>query len=60
MLDDWVHAHAHGVLLTIEILWVGGFLAVFVFYFIMKRWFKRHPPKSPPATADQTPPDQAK
>lgn len=59
MLEDWVHAHAHGVLLTIEILWVGGFLAVFVFYFIMKRWFKKHRAKPPPAAADQASNDQA-
>src|SRR3569833_1628369 len=42
-VEDWVHAHAHGVLLTIEVLWVGGFLAVFVVYFFVWRWFKKQP-----------------
>jgi len=27
----------HGVLLTIEIFWVAGVLAIFVFYFMVKR-----------------------
>lgn len=50
-MEDWVHAHAHGVLLTIEVLWVGGFLAVFVVYFFVRRWFKKQP-KQPPAPQD--------
>ena len=44
-MEDWVHAHAHGVLLGIEILWVGGFLAIFVLYFLIKRWAKKQPKK---------------
>jgi len=35
-MDDWLIKHMHGVLVTIEILWVSGFLAVFVIYFIIK------------------------
>ncbi len=40
-IEDWVHDHAFGVLLGVEILWVGGFLAVFVLYFLLKRWVKK-------------------
>ncbi len=32
-LGNWVLEHMHGVLIGIEIMWVGGFLAVFVVYF---------------------------
>ena len=39
--EDFIHAHAKGVLLTIEILWVAGFLAIFVVYFIIKRRIKK-------------------
>jgi len=42
-MEDWIHAHAHGVLLGIEVMWVGGFLAVFVVYFFIRRWVKRQP-----------------
>lgn len=42
-VENWVHDHAYGVLLTIEVLWVGGFLAVFVFYFFIRRWAKKQP-----------------
>lgn len=34
-MDDWLIAHMPGVLLGIEIMWVGGFLAVFVLYFLI-------------------------
>jgi uncharacterized membrane protein len=39
--ESWIHAHAHGVLLAIEIMWVAGFLAIFVFYFMIKRRIKK-------------------
>lgn len=42
-MENWVHSHAHGVLLTIEILWVAGFLAIFVIYFFIRRWVKKQP-----------------
>lgn len=42
-IEDWVHDHAFGVLLGVEILWVSGFLAVFVLYFLLKRWVKKQP-----------------
>lgn len=29
--------HMHGVLLAIEVFWVVGVLAIFVFYFVVKR-----------------------
>lgn len=35
--DDWLHAHAHGMLWAIEVMWVAGFLMVFVVYFLVKR-----------------------
>ena len=40
-LEDWVLAHMHGVLIGIEIMWVGGFLAVFVVYFVIWRGIKK-------------------
>ncbi len=40
-MEDWLIKHMHGVLVTIEILWVSGFLAVFVVYFIIKHRVKR-------------------
>ena len=40
-MDDWLIEHMHGVLVTIEILWVSGFLAVFVVYFIIKYRLRR-------------------
>lgn len=51
---DWVHQHAFGVLLTIEILWVAGFLAVFVVYFFIRRRLKKQP-KPPGAEPPRTP-----
>ncbi len=42
-LEDWVHANAHNVLLGIEVMWVGGFLGIFVLYFFIKRWVKKQP-----------------
>lgn len=39
--EDFIHAHAKGVLLTIEVLWVAGFFAIFVVYFIIKRRIKK-------------------
>ena len=40
-MDDWLTRHMHGVLLTIEVLWVSGFLMVFVVYFIIKYRLRR-------------------
>jgi hypothetical protein len=39
--DRWFQAHMHGVLWVIEVLWVAGFLAIFVFYFIIKRRLRK-------------------
>jgi beta-lactamase regulating signal transducer with metallopeptidase domain len=36
-----MHAHMSGVLWAVEVLWVAGFLAVFVFYLILKRRIKK-------------------
>ena len=40
-MDDWLTKHMHGVLVTVEILWVSGFLAVFVVYFVIKYRLRR-------------------
>jgi heme/copper-type cytochrome/quinol oxidase subunit 2 len=40
-MDDWLTKHMHGVLLTVEVLWVSGFLMVFVVYFIIKYRLRR-------------------
>lgn len=42
----------YAVLLTIEVLWVGGFLAIFVAYFLIRRHFAR---TKPPAARDEPP-----
>jgi len=39
--DDWMHAHMSSVLWMVEVFWVAGFLAVFVFYFMIKRRIKK-------------------
>ena len=36
-MGDWMQAHMNGVLWVIEVLWVAGFLAVIVFYLMLKR-----------------------
>lgn len=36
-MDDWLNRHMHSVLVGVEILWVAGFLAIFVVYFMIKR-----------------------
>lgn len=41
MLDAWIHDNALGVLVAIEVLWVGGFVGIFVLYFLVRRHFKR-------------------
>lgn len=38
MLEQWVEENIFGVLVTIWIVWVAGFLAIFVAYF----WIKWH------------------
>ena len=40
-LEDWVLEHMHEVLIGIEIMWVGGFLAVFVVYFVIWRGIQK-------------------
>ena len=40
-MDGWLGKHMHGVLIAVEILWVSGFLAIFVLYFIVKNRMKR-------------------
>jgi hypothetical protein len=68
-MDDWLHGHMAAVLLGIEILWVGGVVAVFLLYFVMKRRFARAKPpaetveltKDPAATENAPqPPNQNK
>lgn len=41
MLEQWVEENIMGVLIAIQIMWVGGFLAIFVLYFLVKRHFAR-------------------
>jgi hypothetical protein len=36
-MEDWIVRHMHAVLIGIEVLWVGGFLSIFVLYFLIKR-----------------------
>ena len=36
-MEDWLVRHMHGVLIGIEVLWVAGFLFIFVLYFMIKR-----------------------
>jgi len=40
MEDRWLHEHMGNILVGIEIIWVGGVIAVIVFYFIIKRKFR--------------------
>ena len=37
MEDRWLHEHMGNILIGIEIFWVGGVIAIFAFYFVMKR-----------------------
>lgn len=56
-MDDWLIRHMHGVLLWIEVLWVAGFLAIFVLYFVIKhrvRAARRDAHKSAPHPPDDT------
>ena len=41
MDDRWLHAHMSNILIGVEILWVGGVIAVIVFYLIMKRKYRK-------------------
>jgi hypothetical protein len=36
-MDDWLDGHMHAILVGVEILWVAGFLAIFVVYFMIRR-----------------------
>lgn len=38
MLEQWVEENIFSVLIAIEIMWVAGFLGIFVAYF----WIKWH------------------
>jgi len=40
-MEQWLIDHMEGVLWTIEILWVGGVLAVFSLYFVLKYHFRK-------------------
>ncbi len=39
-MNEWLESHIHGTLIVIEVLWVAGFFAVFVIYFLVKRHVK--------------------
>ena len=41
MMEDWLLDNMHGVLIFIEVLWVAGFLSVFVLYFVLRWHFKK-------------------
>jgi len=40
-MDEWLVEHMEGVLWAIEILWVGGVVAIFSLYFVLKYYFSR-------------------
>lgn len=40
-MEDWLLDNMHGVLIFIEVLWVAGFLSVFVLYFVLRWHFKK-------------------
>ena len=55
MNDRWIHEHMGSILIAIEIIWVGGVIAVIAFYFIMKRKLrKKKEEKQAPDTATKT------
>ena len=41
MNDRWIHEHMGSILIAIEIIWVGGVIAIIAFYLIMKRKFRK-------------------
>lgn len=41
MLERWVEENIFGVLVAIEIMWVAGFLGIFVAYFAVKWHFAK-------------------
>ena len=47
-LEEWMLEHMFGVLIGVEIMWVGGFLSVFVVYF----WIWREVQKKKKAAQD--------
>jgi len=53
-MDDWLVKHMHAVLMGIEILWVAGFLSIFVVYFLIKRRVRANKR----ASAEQAPTDR--
>ena len=41
MNDRWIHEHMGSILIVIEIIWVGGVIAIIAFYLIMKRMLRK-------------------
>jgi hypothetical protein len=41
MSDRWLHEHMSSILIAIEVIWVGGVIAVIAFYFIMKKKLRK-------------------
>jgi uncharacterized membrane protein len=39
-MEKWLLDNMFGVLIAIEVLWVGGFIAVIVALFVVKRHFR--------------------
>ncbi len=39
--EDFLLDNMHSVLVFIEVLWVGGFLAIFVVYFLIRHHIKK-------------------
>ena len=52
-MEDWMLDNMHGILVAIEVLWVSGFLAVFVLYFVIRHKIK----KSKAKQEQNSPPD---
>lgn len=48
-MEEWMLAHMEGVLIAVEILWVAGFLAVFVIYFLIQRRLRKQRGQTPPS-----------
>jgi len=53
-MEQWLLDNMFGVLIAIEILWVGGFIAVILALFVIKRRFrdKARQAGDPPAYRD--------
>lgn len=46
-MEEWLLENMYGVLLTIEVLWVAAFLAIFLAYFLIRRHFAKQKPRPP-------------